>query len=391
MTIGYMLNRSLDRLVRPEIRLFGLTRSTFLVMGYVGLFMASLLAMLLVMMIGLSYWIMELLIVAAVTTFLALNMLVKIVTGEETIVCIHHHVAVLVVTALLLKILQQPVLPYLAITMLGVGVFTGMGRIGCLMVGCCHGRPSRWGVCYRHEHAEAGFAPYFVGVRFFPIQAVASLLLFGNVAIGTLLIIVDKPGEVLVWYLVVYCTGRFFIEFFRGDPARPYYQGLSEPQWNGLALILAVLFVSMAGLLPLLQWQLVATTVVYLCALVIVLRAHRPRKVRRYYWQPRHMREVAEVVHQVPPRTAPDTPIALDVQTTSLGICISASQVQSADGPIKHYALSTVDGGMTAENAADIADLILHLQHAANPGELLTGHRGVFHLLIRPQPAGDEL
>jgi prolipoprotein diacylglyceryltransferase len=390
MTLQESFNRQFDRLVRPEVSLFGLTRSTFLVMGYVGLFLANLLAMFLVMWIGLSYWIMELLIVTAVMTFLALNMLVKIITGEETIVCIHHQVAVLVVTTLLLKILQQPVLPYLAITMLGVGVFIAMGRIGCLMVGCCHGRPSRWGVCYRHEHAAAGFAPYFVGVRFFPIQAVASLLLFGNVAVGTLLMLLDKPGQALIWYLVMYCTGRFFLEFFRGDPDRAYFRGLSEPQWNALALTLAVFMLGVAGWLPVLWWQVGATAVVNLCALIVITRTHLPQKGRLYYWQPRHVREVAEVVYQIPLEAASGTPIALDIKTTSLGICISGSRVQSAEGLIKHYALSATNGTMTARDAADVANLILHLQHPAQPSELVTGHYGVFHLLVKPQPAGAE-
>ena len=168
MTLQQSFNRQLDRLVRPEVHLFGLTRSTFLVMGYVGLVLASLLAISLVMFLGLSYWVMALLIFTAVNTFLSLNMIVKIIIGKEAIVCFHHQIAVILVTTFLLNLFNQPVLPYLTITMLGVGLFIGMGRIGCLMVGCCHGRPSRWGVCYRHEHAEVGFASYFVGVRFFP-------------------------------------------------------------------------------------------------------------------------------------------------------------------------------------------------------------------------------
>ncbi len=375
----------MDKLVRPELHLFHLTRSTFLVMGYVGLLLACLLVMSLSMFWSLSYGLMALLIVTAVITFLALNMLVKIITGQETIVCIHHQVAVVLVTALLLKLLHQPVLPYLAIIMLGVGVFIGTGRIGCLMVGCCHGRPSRWGVCYGHKHAQAGFAPYFVGVRFFPIQAVASCLLFANVAVGALLVLLGKPGQALVWYLVVYCTGRFFLEFFRGDPARPYFWGLSEPQWNALVVTVVVLSAGASGLLPVLRWQLAATAVLILGALVVIIRARSPQKDRRYYWQPRHVREVAEAVNQIYPRPLTGTPVVMDVTTTSLGICISASHVPDADGFVNHYALSAANGTMTPASAAAIAALIMHLKHPVQPGELVNSNRGIFHLLVPAQ------
>lgn len=385
MRYQHRINHLLDKLVRPELHLFHVTRSTFLVMGYIGLLLACLLAMSLVMFWGLSYGLMALLIVTAVTTFLALNMLVKIITGQEMIVCIHHQVAVLLVTALLLRLLHQPVLPYLAITMLGVGVFIGTGRIGCLMVGCCHGRPSRWGVCYQHTHAAAGFAPYFVGVRFFPIQAVASCLLFANVAVGVLWVLLGDPGQALVWYLVVYCTGRFFLEFFRGDPGRPYFWGLSEPQWNALVVILAVLSVGAGGLVPVLGWQVAATAVVTLCALVVVIRARSPQKDRRYYWQPRHVKEVAEAVNQIHPKPFIGTPVVMDVITTSLGICISASHVPGADGMVNHYALSAANGTMTPANAAAVAALIMHLKHPAQPSELVTGSQGIFHLLVPAQ------
>lgn len=390
MTIGYMLNRFLDKVVRPEVHLFGLTRSAFLALGYVGLFLACLLVMSLVMFSGLSYWLMALLILTAVITFLSLNMVVKIITGWEIIVCIHHQVAVLLITIFILRLLNQPILPYLAITMLGVGVFIGIGRLGCLMVGCCHGRPSAWGVCYRDEHAAAGFDPYFVGVRFFPIQAIASFLLLANVTVGALLVILNKPGDALVWYLTAYCTGRFFLEFFRGDTNRPYFQGISEPQWNALAVISAVLLVGIGGWLPLLWWQMAAATVVFLLTPIVMIQARRSRKGKRYYWQPGHIREVAAMVHRIPATTTPNTPIALDINTTSLGISISASEVQSDDGPIKHYALSAADGRMTAAHAANIANLIMHLQHPAQPSELVAGNQGIFHLLVRPQLIGGK-
>jgi hypothetical protein len=210
------------------------------------------------------------------------------------------------------------------------------------------------------------------------------------VTVGALLVLLNKPGDALVWYLTAYCTGRFFLEFFRGDTNRPYFQGISEPQWNALVVILAVLLVGIGGWLPLLWWQMAAATAVFLLTLIVIFQAQRSRKGKRYYWQPRHIHEVAAMVHHIPATPTPNTPIALDINTTSLGISISASEVQSDDGPIKHYALSADDGGMTVDNAAVIANLIMHLQHPAQPSELVAGNQGIFHLLVRPTIVGRQ-
>lgn len=107
----------------------------------------------------------------AVIIFLGMVMATKIITGEERLSYCDHEIVIMVVAALFLWLTHQPILFYLDITILGIGTFLFCGRIGCLMVGCCHGRPYHWGVCYRPEHAAVGFPPYYVGVRLFPIQA----------------------------------------------------------------------------------------------------------------------------------------------------------------------------------------------------------------------------
>jgi hypothetical protein len=133
-----------------------------------------------------------------------------------------------------------------------------------------------------------------------------------------------------------------------------------------------------------------AAIVVFPLTLIVIFQAHLSRKGRRYYWQPGHIHEVAAMVHHIPATPTPNTPIALDINTTSLGISISASEVQSDDGPIKHYALSAADGRMTAAHAANIANLIMHLQHPAQPSELVAGNQGIFHLLVRPTIVGRQ-
>ncbi|MBD0287506.1 MAG: prolipoprotein diacylglyceryl transferase, partial [Flavisolibacter sp.] len=152
-------------------------------------------------------------------TFFLLAILAKIITGEEVIVYYHHEIAILIMCAVVLHALHQPVLPYLDITILGIATFLAFGRIGCFNVGCCHGRPVKGGVRYRHEHVEAGFTPYYEDVPLFPVQLVESAFVFIVVIAGSFLLLRSFPaGTVLLLYTVVYGLFRFSIEIFRGDP-----------------------------------------------------------------------------------------------------------------------------------------------------------------------------
>src|SRR5262249_46458556 len=149
--------------------------SAFQLCGGGGFVCAVALALLLVSWQGLPLWIMTTLVLSSVLTFFALAMMTKMVSGTEQLTYHHHEIAVLGVAIIVLALLREPILSYLDGTILGAGAFLMCGRIGCLMAGCCHGRPCRWGLRYREEHADAGFTPYYVGVPLFPVQALESL------------------------------------------------------------------------------------------------------------------------------------------------------------------------------------------------------------------------
>ena len=393
------LNGYLDKLVRPEVHLLHRSRPAFQVCGYTGLALAIGLALILAAHLGLSLVVIAAIILAAVLTFFGLVMATKIMTGDELIIYYHHEIAVMIVAALLLRLLRQPVLPYLDVTILGIGVFLVCGRVGCLMVGCCHGRPSHRGVCYRPEHATAGFTPYYVGVRLFPVQAVESLWVLCIALTGIAFVLNDHPpGTALAWYVVMYDLGRFGFEFLRGDPNRPYLWGFSQPQWISLLLMCGVVWAEMVGILPFHLWHAVATACLALAMIAITLRRRFQRTAKFQLLHPRHVREVVEAIELVldsgdeepaigqwtvlPRQTPMSTSVLLGC--TSLGIQISASKIAGAAGCIDHFALSSRDGGMTEETARVLSRLILQLRRAAGPGEFLKGNREVFHLLIHP-------
>jgi prolipoprotein diacylglyceryltransferase len=167
----------------------------------------------------------------------------------------HFQIVALICTIALLEAAGRPVLPYLDVLAIGMMVYQLFGRIGCLMAGCCHGRPYPWGVRYGREHAATGYVYFVQGVRLFPVQLLEALWLLA-LALGALAILLgdQRAGAVVPFYIVGYGVGRFALEFARGDMRRVVIRGLSEPQWTALALIAAVMILQLGGVLPGAWW-----------------------------------------------------------------------------------------------------------------------------------------
>lgn len=104
-----------------------------------------------------------------------------------------------------------------------------LGRIGCLLNGCCYGT-----LC------DLPWAVHTAGAWRHPVQgyeALFDLALF--VALRALLIRPHRPGAVVSLYLVAYGTWRFCIEFLRGDPRMEGWAGINASQTLSVALVLA--------------------------------------------------------------------------------------------------------------------------------------------------------
>src|SRR5215510_14057762 len=139
-----VFSKRLDRLVNPWLQIGDRRWSTYQVYGYTGYALAVLLGIVLTVNQGLLLGVLAGVTLTTALIFFGLAMATKIITGEEQLIYYHHEIAIMAAVALLVWILGQPVLPYLDVTILGIGLFLVFGRIGCLMVGCCHGRPHRW-------------------------------------------------------------------------------------------------------------------------------------------------------------------------------------------------------------------------------------------------------
>lgn len=103
---------------------------------------------------------------------------------------------------------------YFDLVMPAVAVAQGFGRIGCFCAGCCYGRETD--SPFHIMFSNSSFAPN--NVPLIPTQLISSA---GNLLIGAALMIYASrhpaKGRVTAAYLMLYGTGRFLVEFLRGD------------------------------------------------------------------------------------------------------------------------------------------------------------------------------
>lgn len=395
MNLTQVLNGYLDKLPRLDVRIGRYSWHAFKVCGYTGLILAIALALTLTTMLGLSTLVMVGIIASAICTFFGVILVTRLITGEELIVYYHHEIAVIAAAGLLVWLLGEPVLPYVDITILGIGTFLTCGRVGCLMVGCCHGVPNSWGVRYRAEHAASILSPNYAGVRLFPIQAIESLYVLGVVIVGCRLALGSQPpGEAFGWYTVSYSLGRFCFEFRRGDLDRPYYWAFSEAQWISLLLMGALLWAELTSTISFHLWHFGVTGLMVVMVIAVALRSLPKGITKHRLFHPYHLHEFAgavklacdlavdrcDICKQVP--ATQDIHIA----STYLGIQVSASRLKRMSGQIHHYSLCDQKGIMSEEAATALTRALLQIRHPVDSSELVKGTKHVFHLLVHTPP-----
>lgn len=112
-----------------------------------------------------------------------------------------------------------------------------IGRIGCIMAGCCHGMEYTGPLAIYYPHSVTGLSPE---QGYFPVQGLEALL---NVFVCLLLVWYERrkrrPMDMLFVYLGCYAVERFILELFRGDSIRGIYFGLSTSQWISVGLLAA--------------------------------------------------------------------------------------------------------------------------------------------------------
>ena len=133
-----------------------------------------------------------------------------------------------------------------------VPIGLGLGRLGCLMVGCCFGSSCQhpWALRFPPHSPASEWqfreklldTPLHESLPVHPTQVYESLAALGIAAILILFVQGRKryDGQVFVAFLAAYAACRFVIEFWRSDD-RGGWLSLSTSQWIGLVMLAAAL------------------------------------------------------------------------------------------------------------------------------------------------------
>lgn len=119
----------------------------------------------------------------------------------------------------------------------------GLGRIACLLAGCCHGRACdlAWAIRYpAGVEAPAGlalhpapiYASLWASAHFFVLLFLEARYSPRNNSQYSL-----APGQLFYFALLMHGVGRIVMEYFRGDPRGDRILGLSLSTWIAFALV----------------------------------------------------------------------------------------------------------------------------------------------------------
>jgi prolipoprotein diacylglyceryltransferase len=123
-----------------------------------------------------------------------------------------------------------------------------IGRLRCLVRGCCHGKPSgeSIGIRFIHPDSRVNRISGLSGVPLHPTQlySIGTNIITGLVLIRLFNIGISSSFIVGI-YLILIGTGRFVEESFRGEVQMPYWAGMKISQWIAILYVLSgIIFTS---------------------------------------------------------------------------------------------------------------------------------------------------
>lgn len=149
-------------------------------------------------------------------------------------------IAAVVVALLYLRRHQMPLWTTTDVFAPGIALGHVVGRLGCLLAGCCFGKPASvpWAITFTDPAAMANVGTP-LGVPLHPTQlyeAGAEALILG------FLLLFERrgrpfPGRTFWSYMLLYGVSRFIVEFYRGDSRGMVFEVLSTSQFVSILLV----------------------------------------------------------------------------------------------------------------------------------------------------------
>lgn len=153
-----------------------------------------------------------------------------------------------IAAAVLCRFHGIPLLSLLAALSVAAPWIQLLGRLRCLVQGCCHGGPAAEAIGIRYRHRRSRVT-HLAGMGGVPLHPTPLYSIAGNLVVGVLLLrlrVVGCPEAMLTGaYLVLGGLARFTEEGFRAEPQTPIVAGLRLYQWFALLSVLAGLGVAL--------------------------------------------------------------------------------------------------------------------------------------------------
>ncbi|MBU4484058.1 prolipoprotein diacylglyceryl transferase [bacterium] len=125
-----------------------------------------------------------------------------------------------------LKVRKKSVLDYINNTVFAVPVVIFFVRLGCLLNGCCYGKPTDFFVHLIFTNPASTAAHYYPGI---PLHATQFYNMLNAIVLWAIMWVIHKKvkmkGKFLVTFFLYYGFSRFMIEFLRGDTDRGMWFG----------------------------------------------------------------------------------------------------------------------------------------------------------------------
>lgn len=377
-----MLERLFSRFQIPTFRVFGKLVSSYNAFGLLGMAVAATIAISLTYVKGLALNITIGLLGLSLAISIVHIVLTTLITGRDSLVFLRYFLSIMAASALLLRFIDQPILPYLENLMLGIGAMQGVGRIGCFRVGCCYGKPAPFGIRYTEIYAKAGFPDPLVNVRLFPIQLLESSWIFVSVGLGVLFALTStSPGYGLSSYILLFSGGRFCFELLRGDKARPYIGWLSEAQWISSGMICIVLILEQMQVLPFYLWHAVAGGAMLCVGIYVIYNSlHSPLFQLK---TPAHIASMSKVLATLEKGRQQQLAgaHAVHLGQTKSGLQISDGMLEINNQRIHHYTISRKNDVLAMNEAKVLAKIIQSWHPRAEKTKLINYNKNTFHLL----------
>jgi len=180
--------------------------------------------------------------------------------------------------------------PLLAAFAVAGPVVQGVGRLRCLVQGCCHGRETsdRIGIRYVHPRSRVCRLAHLTGV---PIHPTPLYSILWNVVTGSILIRLWALGAPLPLvcglYLILNGLGRFVEEAYRGEPQTPVLGKLRVYQLLAIASVLSGIALTMVRSqarigVPRFTWTVLGVSALFGLVTWIALGVDFPESDRRF-------------------------------------------------------------------------------------------------------------